>query len=215
MSLHSSACGDSGRLSTSSPPSACALPALGRGFFVLVVAWSRLAGSCRPAAAVVARREVGLRSYTLGSATTKRSFDRRLGPACTALANLETTDHPDRSRRVESLRPTSGHGVRRRRSNGRCRSARPRANSLYEGWHSLRRGNQRSGASVQQTLEVGVIRVRKQNASPATDARGQTWPERPELINYCRRRVLPRRASCLQNRCSGAPPPHQSETCAS
>src|SRR4029079_4394675 len=70
--------------------------------------------SYRPTASVIARREVGLRSYTLGPATTKGLFDRRSGLACTALASSKDTDHTDRSRRAESLRPTSGHGVRRR-----------------------------------------------------------------------------------------------------
>ena len=56
-----------------------------------------------------------------------------------------------------------------------------------------------------------------QNASPATVARGQSWPERQQNDRYCRRSVLPRRApgsptrqprwggsSCLRNRSPGA-----------
>jgi len=73
---------------------------------------------------VIARREVGLRSYPFGPATTKGLFDRRSGPACTVIASSEDTDRPDRSRRAESLRPTSGTeyvGA----LNGRCRPARP------------------------------------------------------------------------------------------
>ena len=61
-------------------------------------------------------------------------------------------DHLDRSRRQESLRPTSGHGPRRRRSYGRCRSTRPRAPTLTA-CHSLLRRNTRSGVSVPQTIE--------------------------------------------------------------
>jgi hypothetical protein len=41
----------------------------------------------------------------------------------------------------------------------------------------------RSRASVRQTIEVGVTLVSRQNASPAIAARGQAWPERPEVIN--------------------------------
>ena len=61
----------------------------------------------------VARRE-DPRSYSFGPATTIGQFDRRSGPACTVSGYSGFTDHPDRSRRAESLRPTSGHGVRPR-----------------------------------------------------------------------------------------------------
>ena len=131
----------------------------------------------------LAHREVGLRSYTFAPATTIGPFARRPGPACTVPAHSHCTDHPDRSRRAESLHPTSGHGVRRRALTaaavrhdhcvwrldgiGRSQPSRPAGLPVHE----LRgEGSDRGDSRGPRSVTVG-------SASPALAVSGPSWQQ--------------------------------------
>jgi hypothetical protein len=58
---------------------------------------------------------------------------------------------------------------------------------------------------VKQTIEVGATATVDKTREPATSARTRLGPRAMTVSNKCRRRVLPRRASCLRNRCFWTP----------
>jgi hypothetical protein len=73
-----------------------------------------------------------------------------------------------------------------------------RPHSSYRDW-TLRRRSRRPGVLVEQTIEVGVTASEDKTREPATSARTRLGPRAMALNNKRRRRVLPRRASCLRN----------------
>jgi len=68
-------------------------------------------------------------------------------------------------------------------------------------WSRARPLRQRPEAPVKQTIEVGVTASEGKTREPATSARSEPAPSARAVNNKCRRRVLPRRPSCLRHRC--------------
>ena len=139
-------------------------------------------------------RSPGSRPRDHSVPTTIGLFDRRSGLAH-RLVHSQSTDHPDRSRREESLRPTSGHGVRRRA----LRPPPPGTTTAFSGWTASGAASRRGRPDSQCTncavkvLIAAITVTTIRDGRPSIAGACREWTKLAAAVDRPRERTSPNR----------------------